>query len=139
MGKRPEHVCTAASRPMVSMYNRDPLKTQRLLDALETLRISLTIKKLPSHTNRPTLPSSPTATSQTISPGRRSFITPARLSCASHSKTLLSDSQSPSGDGTNTRRRGALRNLKSGDRKVVPRLGDATFAVDPAMWLATAE
>jgi hypothetical protein len=58
--------------------------------------------------------------SQTTSPMRSSASTPARLSSASHSSTLLSDNQSPSGEGTNTRSSGARFTRNSGERNAVP-------------------
>lgn len=77
----------------------------------------LTIRYDPSQTSRPIFASSPAAASQTTSPALRRCITPARFSSASHSRTLASDSQSPSGDGTNTCNNGARRRRKSGEWK----------------------
>ena len=79
------------------------------------MHTSLTIRYAPSHTSRPILPSSPTATSQTTSPARIKCDTPAFFSSSSHATTLSSDNQSPSGEGTKTWSSGARLSRKSGD------------------------
>src|SRR5712675_2904277 len=78
-------------------------------------KVGRTIRYRPSQTNRPTLPSSPSAMSHTTSPIRSRGKMPALRSSVSHSTTLASDNQSPSGDGTNTRSKGARRKRNNGD------------------------
>src|SRR5438105_3734571 len=77
-----------------------------------------TTKYPPSHTILPTFPSSPRATSHTTSPTLNNLVTPApeRRNSASHSSTLLSDSQVPSGEGRNTRKSTERFGRRRGER-----------------------
>ena len=142
MGGRQECAGTVEDHLLESKSNPDPVELKHTSqNGAETRARSerLTIKKFPSHIILPTLPSSPTATFQTTSPGRNNFDTPARFNCVSHSRTLESDNQSPSGEGTKTRSRGARRNLNRGERKGDPRCCGAFVWEVPVMWLTTAD
>ena len=113
----------SASLQLGNTCNPDPKTIRQFMHKNTRITAKKTYNEITP--NLPTFPSSLTPTSHTTSPVRIKCNTPAFLHSASHSSALLSDNQSPSGDGTDTLNSGAFLSLNNGDWNVpLPLPGD---------------